>query len=209
MKKIFTLFAVVALAMTAKAQAPALMSANYDSETKVVTVELDNGATTISSFKFIFRLPDGVSVDVKKVFDEEEEDYVDVTQILKVTKRIPTSLGKTFSVMATSGEKAGATQVVCYGGSAVKNRDDSKAIVTIGLAGDEIKGNVQFTEAQVVMDGVETNLADFICPLSGTGIEGISADETKSGVIYNMAGQRVSKATKGIYVVDGKKVAVK
>ena len=41
-----------------------------------------------------------------------------------------------------------------------------------------------------------------------TAINGISAEQTKSGTIYNMAGQRVSKANKGVYVVDGKKVAV-
>ena len=34
-------------------------------------------------------------------------------------------------------------------------------------------------------------------------------DNANSGAIYNMAGQRVDKAQKGIYVVDGKKVATK
>ena len=58
------------------------------------------------------------------------------------------------------------------------------------------------------MDGIETNLADFTIDL-GTAINSISAEQTKSGVIYNVAGQRVSKAQKGIFIVDGKKVAVK
>jgi hypothetical protein len=49
---------------------------------------------------------------------------------------------------------------------------------------------------------------DFIT-VNGDAINSISAEQTKSGVIYNMAGQRVSKATKGIFIVDGKKVAVK
>jgi hypothetical protein len=49
---------------------------------------------------------------------------------------------------------------------------------------------------------------DFIT-INGTAINSISAEQTKSGVIYNIAGQRVSKATKGIFIVDGKKVAVK
>ena len=56
MRRFSILFAVIALAMTARAQAPALMSAKFDKETNIVTVELDNGATTITSFKFIFRL---------------------------------------------------------------------------------------------------------------------------------------------------------
>lgn len=41
-----------------------------------------------------------------------------------------------------------------------------------------------------------------------TAIQGISLDE-QSGAIYNLAGQRVQKATKGLYIVNGKKVLVK
>ena len=200
MKKITFFLAVFALTMVAKAQAPALMSASFDKESKIITVELDNGETEITSFKFIFRLPDGVSV--KSVYDEEEEEYVE--QILKVSKRVPKS--KTFKAQPTEGEKAGATMVTCYDGAAVKNSSETKAIVTIELTGD-IKGVVEFTEAQVVMDGVETNLADFTIDL-GTAINSISPDETKNGIIYNVSGQRVSKATKGIYVIDGKKYTV-
>lgn len=176
------------------------MSATFDNESKILSVELDNGETTITSFMFNFRLPEGVTVAT--VYDEDEEE--DVVQILKVSKRVPKN--KTFKVQDGKGEKAGSTMVVCYDGSAVKNSADTKALVTIQLAG-ELKGTVKFTDAQVVMDGVETNLADFTYEFP-TAINGISADETKSGVIYNMAGQRVSKATKGIYVIDGKKVAV-
>ena len=44
-----------------------------------------------------------------------------------------------------------------------------------------------------------------------TGINGITADELtgKESVIYNLSGQRVSKAVKGLYIVNGKKVLVK
>ena len=43
-----------------------------------------------------------------------------------------------------------------------------------------------------------------------TAISEINADvEKENGVIYNLAGQRVSKATRGIYVKNGKKVVVK
>lgn len=43
---------------------------------------------------------------------------------------------------------------------------------------------------------------------AGTGIIGINADDTNAP-IYNVAGQRVSKAQKGIFIQNGKKVAVK
>ena len=48
--------------------------------------------------------------------------------------------------------------------------------------------------------------------LAGTdAIQGVEATANNgSGVIYNLAGQRVSKAKKGgIYVINGKKVLVK
>ncbi|MBO7067928.1 MAG: hypothetical protein J6W52_04540 [Bacteroidaceae bacterium] len=40
-------------------------------------------------------------------------------------------------------------------------------------------------------------------------IKSVNGNTIANGTIYNIAGQRVSKAQKGIYVVDGKKVSVK
>jgi len=42
-----------------------------------------------------------------------------------------------------------------------------------------------------------------------TAIEGIATVKTNSGEIYNLQGQRVSAAKKGLYIVNGKKVLVK
>ena len=42
-----------------------------------------------------------------------------------------------------------------------------------------------------------------------TGIEAINGTAVENGTIFNLAGQQVSKAQKGIYVVNGKKVIVK
>ena len=38
---------------------------------------------------------------------------------------------------------------------------------------------------------------------------GVDAVAPAKATIYNMAGQRVSKATKGIFIINGKKVVVK
>ena len=290
-------------------------------------MELDNGETSVTSFTFKFQLPDGVTV-VSKYDDDEGED---VDQILRDKNRVVGSKW-TWDVRPAA---EGKTMVTCYGGT-LKNVETTKRIVTIEITG-EFSGSVQFTEVQIMMDGAETNLADFTCPLAvvtspvelkgavkdgslvfkfentsgktiancnfklelpegitvkpkgkkyeyevgdatadmtfsvafakgkytitvydgefdetagntiislplegelagqatvssiafgdpdgnnisrpadftielADAIKSISAEQTKSGVIYNMAGQRVSKATKGIFVVDGKKVAVK
>lgn len=42
-----------------------------------------------------------------------------------------------------------------------------------------------------------------------TAVSSVKADELKDATIYNLAGQRVSKAQKGVYIINGKKVAVK
>lgn len=42
-----------------------------------------------------------------------------------------------------------------------------------------------------------------------TGIDGIAAEKMINGVVYNLQGQRVTKAQKGLYIMDGKKVLVK
>ncbi|MBR3513400.1 MAG: DUF4859 domain-containing protein [Bacteroidaceae bacterium] len=41
------------------------------------------------------------------------------------------------------------------------------------------------------------------------GVNSLKADTKHTGTIFNLAGQRVSKATKGVYIMNGKKVAVK
>ena len=52
-------------------------------------------------------------------------------------------------------------------------------------------------EVKLCIDGVATAISE------------INADVQESGVIYNLAGQRISKATKGIFIKNGKKVVVK
>lgn len=42
-----------------------------------------------------------------------------------------------------------------------------------------------------------------------TAVSSVKADELQGATIYNLAGQRVSKAQKGVYIINGKKVAVK
>ena len=44
--------------------------------------------------------------------------------------------------------------------------------------------------------------------VGGTGINSINAADSKAPV-YNLSGQRVSKAQQGVFIQNGKKVAVK
>ena len=42
-----------------------------------------------------------------------------------------------------------------------------------------------------------------------TGLNDLSDLMDSNDLIYNLAGQRVNKAQKGIYIVNGKKIAIK
>lgn len=53
------------------------------------------------------------------------------------------------------------------------------------------------SEVKMFVDGLETAISE------------INDDASVNGTIYNIAGQRVNKAQKGIYIVNGKKVLVK
>jgi len=45
--------------------------------------------------------------------------------------------------------------------------------------------------------------------VTATAINGVEADTNKAEVIFDLAGRRINKAQKGIYIINGKKVAVK
>ena len=54
----------------------------------------------------------------------------------------------------------------------------------------------------------ERNESNIVWVETGTGIASVM-ENAKDAVIYNLAGQRVQKAQSGLYIVNGKKVAVK
>ena len=84
------------------------------------------------------------------------------------------------------------------------NADASLAVGT--LEGAKITGI-----SYVNLDAAETKVDDvsfFITVAKETGIKGISIDDPNAE-IFNLNGQRVKNAQKGVYVVNGKKVAVK
>ena len=84
-------------------------------------------------------------------------------------------------------------------------------------------GTVAFYQVQDVTPTVDANHAYLTLPSATseakaafflgnndvTGIEAAESAQTEPAAIYNLAGQRVQKATKGIYIVGGKKVVVK
>lgn len=56
--------------------------------------------------------------------------------------------------------------------------------------------------------GGERSTSNIVWAETGTGIASLAQDQ-KDAVIYNIAGQRVQKAQKGLYIVNGKKIVIK
>jgi len=74
----------------------------------------------------------------------------------------------------------------------------------------EGKTSIKAFRAYIKAKGASGEVKLFIDGGLATGIDEINgAAATEHGAIYTLAGQRVSRAQKGIYIVNGKKVAVK
>ena len=215
MKKILLSIVAMTAAITASAQfAPENRDALSDfkkGDKKQVILTLETAEAPVA-YNLYITCPEGIDVDLYENDDEEM-----VPDIQKAGNRYKSHHGLT--VKPVNGVP-GKYMVACAStnGSAstatLKNTDGEPkgAVLAITFVAkeDNVKAPIMITESLAgFVGGSKTNFADWAIDVNGgTAINGISADETKSGVIYNMAGQRVSKATKGIYVVDGKKVAV-
>ena len=149
----------------------------------------NNSGKTIANCNFQLQLPEGVSVKPKgKKYEYEEGDATE---------------GMTFSIAFKNDKYT----ITVYDGEFDETAGNT--IITLPLegtlSGDATVSNIAFGDP----DGNNISRPETFTISLADAINSISADETKSGVIYNMNGQRVSKATKGIFIIDGKKVAVK
>ena len=121
---------------------------------------------------------------------------------------------------ASSSTKVDGNKLVAGNGGEVKPGSDVEEMYVLVAGGDDGKTavfkRIESTPATVPVGKAylqfvgELN-APFLYIGSGqtTGIESIEAAKAAKGVYYNIAGQRVAQPTKGLYIVNGKKVVVK
>lgn len=64
------------------------------------------------------------------------------------------------------------------------------------------------TSGKVYLQGT-SSARDFLGFGDATGIDAVKAQTIESQVVYNLAGQRVAQPTKGLYIVNGKKIVIK
>ena len=181
-------------------------------------VKIDKGETTAElsvclknsveagAISFCLGLPDGVTVTLNKkgkmvitLNDDRAEDW------------------KTDAQMT----EAGLPQIAVFDSYPFDGNDGEIVAVSLTISEDvaAVDGEYDITLTNITVadpDAVSLTVQGLFpteasCKLivgEGTGIHSINADNNNAPV-YNVAGQRVSKAQKGVYIQNGKKVAVK
>ena len=109
-----------------------------------------------------------------------------------------------------------------YTGTDVTSTGSYAASLTVPTTGSDYilnSGNIYLVDSAVTIAGTRayftisggSGVKELNTSFDGieTSINSIDAAPVQDGKIYNLAGQRVSKAQKGIYVINGKKVVVK
>ena len=180
-------------------------------------VNVENGAgklvasmtkdMTVAGWQMYLYLPEGV--EIAQVFDEDEEEYVaDIT--------LSSTFHKAKHSCSVKKTADGAMMLICSGGTetvALKSATEGE-LCTIGLTvADGVTSQAVAVKNVAVSDdqGVQSNQADttFQLIIGSTGIVNIENDAVNGGVFYNLAGQKVSNAQKGVLIQNGKKVVVK
>ena len=180
-------------------------------------VNVENGAgklvasmtkdMTVAGWQMYLYLPEGV--EIAQVYDEDEEEYVaDIT--------LSSTFHKAKHSCSSKRTTDGAMMLICSGGTetvALKSATEGE-LCTIGLTvADGVTSQAVAVKNVAVSDdqGVQSNQADttFQLIIGSTGIVNIENDAVNSGVFYNLAGQKVSNAQKGVLIQNGKKIVVK
>lgn len=206
------LLSIVALAATFTASAqfstdPAQLKIAAG-ETKDVVFSLKTDAAPVA-FQLYIQCPDGI--DVATFMNEDDEEQIAIVAEGSRFKShhsitaLPVA-GVPGKYMIGCASSKGSAEAATLKNNADGQADGAVLKVTFKATSDIVDGAIQITESLAgFVGGTDVKFPDFTIDINPTAIEAISADQTKSGVIYNIAGQRVNKATKGIFIIDGKK----
>ena len=156
---------------------------------QATTIALNN-PTAYTAFQMDVTLPQGVSLEK-----------------VQLTGRAALS-----HAVSASQQADGSYRIVGFSMANEPFTGGSGDLLTLSLQGDAQSeapaiavGNVQFVTAS----GIQHNLAGIEAYGEATGIDAIHNSQFTMDNYYNLNGQRVASPSKGIYVVNGKKMVVK
>lgn len=184
------------------------VTATAGGETAYLEIHFDSeDVVAVGGVQFDLVLPEGVTFAT--YYDEDEEDYLD---------DITFPIAKAKHICDYRPTARGGYQFGVAGDKTVDFRTTTNVLAKIGLNVPEnaTNGVYDVIIRNIVLgkkDGsgsvpVEGEVLPQLTITGGTGINGINAADSNAP-IYNVAGQRVSKAQKGVFIQNGKKVAVK
>lgn len=191
-------------------------------KTTALTVgEVSANVATYSS-PFPVKLPEGVDAYIAK---QDGENIV----LQKITGALPANTGVILSsenaakyiptarTTETEATEIADNKLVATTGSAVandvnayilsKNENETKAVFKKLSATNR---TIAQYKAYLKLDaGTQANLSLAFAGSNLTGIQNVTETSAKSKTAYDLAGRKVGKLQKGIYIVNGKKVIVK
>lgn len=203
--RIYLASALLTIAGSAMAQKVVIedVTVAADATTADVVISLQDNTTEVAAWNAKLTLPEGVTFTKKKVvfgedlypYDAENEDFYHALTLSK------TDNVSTFIVYATPT-------------MALKSNNGVLATITVTIP-ETFTGSAEgsFTEIHISdSKAVDTAVGDVTFKINrdeATAIKSITAAQLKNGEVYNLHGQKVNAANKGVYVVNGKKVVVK
>ena len=238
MKKFFTLMALALIAVSANAQSEfkadggwvdtqnvTVVPGDADGKYGKVVVYLANTDAS-AGYQFTVKLPAGCSMLDYAVDNELEDgnDYLAHYPTKETKKGTKTIIENTYSLGTTPTSNENEYLVTAYYAASYGPMQPTEmsplGYFYVEVPDDFEEGTIQFTQAALsdptgAGGDLTTQCPDFSCQLVkvstdiGTSIEGVKAETLTGKEIFNLSGQRVSKATRGIFIVDGKKVFVK
>ena len=169
-----------------------------------VEVLLDNPGDVFSGLQFDLYLPEGI-----EVLSDEDGYYLDLGSRTTSRKHnMPTG-----AIMDD-----GAFRIICYSdkGKEFDGESGDVIIITLKAATDLADGTYELAIKNVELvrlDETSNKPADTVAAIKvGTGITGIEEVLGEDGAVkeaFDLQGRKVETLSKGIYVVNGKKVLVK
>ena len=151
--------------------------------------------------------------DKDKAIMSEVTEFPIGTGVMMVSDDYTTN--STVTLQIASAGSIGAVEDNILTGHYVKQTESDKYVLANGTYGlgfyplngeQTVAANKAFINASSLSSGVKALSFDFGLT---DGITSVDESHAADGTVYNLAGQRVSKAAKGIYIVDGKKVVIK
>ena len=169
-------------------------------------------ADPIVATSFTLALPEGVAVQPKKIVINE--DRIDMDKVREVFGDEEAEISDVYALGINTKPNGDKTYNL-YPSSSFPFLGNDGVLMTLPLKLTNVAdGSYDIVLYEISignLDGVsvaDTKELTVKLNVGATGIATINADDVNAP-IYNVAGQRVSKAQKGVYIQNGKKVAVK